>query len=139
MAFGSFDGRSSSMPLAEINMVPLLDVMLVLLVIFIVTAPLLAHGVRVDLPKAASTPVIAKKETIDLSVRADGTIYWNGVATAEKDVESRLAAAAGKSTEVELHLRADRHAEYGPIAALMAAAARAGIRNIGFVTDPATP
>ena len=78
MAFGDFNRSGGSAPMAEINMIPLIDVMLVLLVIFIVTAPLLTHAVKLDLPKASSTPNITKRENIQLAIDGEGRLYWNG-------------------------------------------------------------
>ena len=78
MAFGGFDSGGDQKPMAEINMVPLIDVMLVLLVIFIITAPLLTHSVKIDLPKASSNPNITKPEHVQIGIRQDGRLFWNG-------------------------------------------------------------
>ena len=136
MAFASFDSQRSSAPVAEINMVPLIDVMLVLLVIFIVTAPLLTHSVRIDLPKAASSPNITRPEHVQLGIREDGSLYWHGVAVAMDALESHFSAAAMQQPQPELHIRADRRVHYEHVARVMSAAARAGLLRIGFVTDP---
>jgi biopolymer transport protein ExbD len=137
MAFGNFDRGGSQAPMAEINMIPLIDVMLVLLVIFIITAPLLTHAVKLDLPKAASQPNQTKPDNIQLAVRADGVALWNGEAVDRAQLRARLAAASKQQPQPEIHLRADRNARYEPIAQLMADAARAGMSRIGFVSDPA--
>ena len=136
MAFASFDARHSSAPVSEINMVPLIDVMLVLLVIFIITAPLLTHAVRIDLPRASSHPTITQPENIQLGVKANGEVYWNGVAIEKSTLASRMAAAARLNPPPEVHLRADRATEYQKVAEVMSAAAEAGLVKIGFVTDP---
>ena len=137
MAFGGFNKTGGGpAPMAEINMVPLIDVMLVLLVIFMVTAPLLTHAVKIDLPKAASQPNLTKPDHIALSINAAGSLFWNGEALLRNDLDGHLAQAAKQSPQPELHLRADRTTQYQVIAEVMAASARAGIARIGFVSDP---
>ncbi len=137
MAIGSFNGRGHQTPMADMNVVPLVDVMLVLLVIFIVTAPLLTHSVKIDLPKASSSANITKAERIELGIREDGRLFWNGETLALTDLGSRFAAAARQQPQPELHIRADRNARYESVALVMSAAAKAGLTRIGFVTDPA--
>jgi biopolymer transport protein ExbD len=139
MAMGSFDSRSHQGPMADINVVPLVDVMLVLLVIFIVTAPLLTHSVKIDLPKAASSPNVTQPEHVQLGIRADGSLHWNGVVVPMEELESNFAAAAMQQPQPELHIRADREVRYERVAQVMSAAARAGLVRIGFVTDPSRP
>ena len=136
MAFASFDDKRGGAPLAEINMVPLIDVMLVLLVIFIVTAPLLSHSVKVDLPKASAQVMSAKAEKIDLSIDADGIRYWNGAALSREDAAARFMNESGKQPQPEIHLRADQNVPYRAAADTLADASRAGLSKIGFVTDP---
>ena len=136
MAMGSFDGRSQPAPMAEINVVPLVDVMLVLLVIFIVTAPLLTHSVKIDLPKASSSPNITRPEHVQLGIREDGSLHWNGAPVAMEELQSHFSAAAMQQPQPELHIRADRLVPYERVAQVMSAAARAGLVRIGFVTDP---
>lgn len=141
MAFGGFNGGQDQ-PMAEINMIPLVDVMLVLLVIFIITAPVLTHAVKVNMPVASSEPnTEIAEETISLAVAADGALYWNGEPVAADVLEPRLAAAVRHAPERELHLQADRLTPYEHVARVMATARRAGIRRIGFLTEPqeATP
>jgi len=136
MAFGSFGKGSEGAPMAEINMVPLIDVMLVLLVIFMVTAPLLTHAVKIDLPKASSQPNLTKPDHVALSIDSAGSIFWNGETVTRPDLAARLARSAAQNPQPELHLRADRTTQYQIIAEVMAAAARAGLTRIGFVSDP---
>jgi biopolymer transport protein ExbD len=136
MAFASFDDKRGGAPLAEINMVPLIDVMLVLLVIFIVTAPLLSHSVKVDLPKASAQMMSAKAEKIDLSIDADGIRYWNGAALSREDAAARFMNESGKQPQPKIHLRADQNVPYRAVAETLADASRAGLSKIGFVTDP---
>jgi biopolymer transport protein ExbD len=137
MAPGSFRNGPRQPPISDINVVPLVDVMLVLLVIFIITTPLLTNAVKIDLPKAASHPNLTKPEHIELGIRADGQLFWNGEPVKMDALPARFAAEAGKVPQPELHIRADRKAYYDAVAQAMAAAAHAGIRRIGFVTDPA--
>ena len=138
MAFASFDNKRGSAPLAEINMVPLIDVMLVLLVIFIVTAPLLSHSVKLELPKASAQPVEVKAEKIDVSIDATGVRFLNGKALSREELVLRLAAEGAKPTPPEMHLRVDQSVPYRVVAETLADASRAGVGKIGFVTDPST-
>ncbi|OGA60829.1 MAG: biopolymer transporter ExbD [Betaproteobacteria bacterium RIFCSPLOWO2_12_FULL_65_14] len=136
MAFGSFDKGGATAPMAEINMIPLIDVMLVLLVIFIITAPLLTHAVKVDLPKASSTPNITKPENVQLAIDDRGIVYWNGEVLDRSGWRSRMDAAAAQSPPPEVHIRADGAVAYRRVAEVMADAAKAGLTRVGFVTDP---
>ena len=138
MAFGGFSKASASAPMAEINMVPLIDVMLVLLVIFIITAPLLTHAVKVELPRASSTSNVTQPENIELAIQANGEIYWNGEHVADTQIASRMTSAARLNPQPELHLRADRTTSYEKVAQVISAAAKAGLTKIGFVTEPAS-
>jgi biopolymer transport protein ExbD len=136
MAFGGFRHENAPMPMAEINMIPLIDVMLVLLVIFIITAPLLTHSVRIDLPRAASRPTDARPANIQLAIGAEGELYWNGETLDRAEMRRRMAAAAREQPQPELHLRVDRTIAYQKVAEVMADAANAGLAKIGFVSDP---
>lgn len=138
MAFGSFDRKNASQPMAEINMVPLIDVVLVLLVIFIVTAPLLSHSVKLELPKASAQPVQVKAEKIDVSIDATGVRFLNGKALSREELVVRLVAEGAKPTPPEMHLRVDQSVPYRVVAETLADASRAGVGKIGFVTDPST-
>jgi biopolymer transport protein ExbD len=122
--------------MADINMVPLIDVMLVLLVIFIVTAPLLTHAVKIDLPHASSRPNITRPENIQLGIKAAGQLFWNGDAIDETTLAERMSAAAQQEPQPEVHIRAERTTQYERIARVMSAAAKTGLTRIGFVTDP---
>ncbi len=139
MAIGSFRSEGRQMPVAEINVVPLVDVMLVLLVVFIITTPLLTHSVKIDLPKASSAPNLTQPDHIEFAVRADGSMFWNGSPVNIAELPARFAAEAAKKPQPELHIRADRQTAYEHVAVAMSAAARSGMSRIGFVTDPATP
>jgi biopolymer transport protein ExbD len=136
MAFGGLSNRGGQQPVAEINMIPLIDVMLVLLVIFIVTAPLLTHAVKIDLPRASSEINTPKRENIHLSIDAAGTVYWNGEVVASADLRQRMAESARLDPQPELHIRADGELAYKQVVSVMSDASRAGLSRIGFVTDP---
>ena len=137
MAFdNTLPSSGSSVPMAEINMIPLIDVMLVLLVIFIVTAPLLTHAVRVNLPRAASQPGAARDTRIQLGLLADGTTLWNGERVERANLEQRMSAAAKLDPQPEVHLHADRTVQYQAVAEILSAAARTGLVKFAFVTDP---
>lgn len=123
-------------PMSEINVVPLVDVMLVLLIIFIITAPLLTHSVKIDLPKAESAPNITQPEHIELAIRADGSLFWNGESVALEQLAPRFAATVIQTPNTELHIRADKLAHYEHVARVMSIAAKAGMERIGFITDP---
>lgn len=136
MSFGTLTDNDEDDALAEINMIPLIDVMLVLLVIFIVAAPLLQHAVNIDLPQAASTPLAVKPETVRLSIDDAQQLYWNDAPLADSALATRLGEAAAMQPQPELHLAAARKTPYEKVAEVMAAAARAGLTRIGFVTEP---
>jgi biopolymer transport protein ExbD len=136
MAMGSFNGTGSQMPTAEINMTPLVDVMLVLLIIFMITAPLMTHSVKVDLPRASSTPTPEKPMTLQVAISADNAIFIGSEAIDATSLEARFRAAVAEDANVELHLRADRATRYEMVAETMSAARRAGLSRIGFVTQP---
>jgi biopolymer transport protein ExbD len=136
MAFGSFNKTGAEAPMAEINMIPLIDVMLVLLVIFIITAPLLTHTVKIDLPRASSTPAVTQPKHVSVAIDDEGHLYWNGERIDKPALAQRVADAAKQQPQPELHLRADRTTQYQALAEVMAAASRAGLSRIGFVSDP---
>ena len=137
MAIGTQE--NSDAMLSEINMIPFIDVMLVLLIIFIITVPVIKHAVNIDLPQASNQKLLDKPENIRLSVDADGTYFWNDTKVGDADFEQRLQAAAAQDPQPELHIRGDKAVRYERVAQAMAAAQRAGVRKIGFVTEPAAP
>jgi biopolymer transport protein ExbD len=136
MAFGSLNGKSTSAPVTEINVVPLVDVMLVLLVIFIITAPLLTHSIKIDLPKASNRANQTQVEHIEFSIKEDGSFFWNGEPVDPDVLSSRFSAAASLQPQPELHIHADRLTYYENVAKVMAMAGKAGVTRIGFITDP---
>ena len=134
MAFGTQDDADEVMN--EINMTPLVDVMLVLLIIFIVTIPVMKHAVNVELPRASNQRQQDKPQTIQLSVDAQGRYFWNEAEVSDEELPARLSAEAGREPQPELHLRGDRNVRYERVAQAMAAAQQAGLHRIGFITDP---
>ena len=134
MAFGTQDDSDDVMN--EINMTPLVDVMLVLLIIFIITVPVMKHSVNVDLPRASSQPQDPKPETVRLSVDAQGTYFWNENRIEDKDLPRLFKAEAAKEPQPELHIRGDKEVRYERVAQVMSAAQQSGLRKIGFITEP---
>ncbi|MBK8132220.1 MAG: biopolymer transporter ExbD [Gammaproteobacteria bacterium] len=120
---------------ADINIVPLVDVILVLLVIFIVTAPLISQAVKVQLPQAASIPSATAKPPVVIAITADGALHWDGAPLDLIRFEARARELA-IHPDAELHIEADRAVPYDAVAQTMAAAARSGIERIGFVLAP---
>ena len=139
MAFASFDRKSGSAPMSDINMVPLIDVMLVLLVIFIVTAPLLTHAVKLELPRADSQVDRLEPQRIDFAIDANGGRYWNGESITREEAAQRMVAAGGREPQPEIHLQVDRQAQYDHVAQLLSAASRHGLGKVAFVTEPGKP
>jgi biopolymer transport protein ExbD len=134
MAFGTQDETDDVMN--EINMTPLVDVMLVLLIIFMITVPVMKHSVEVDLPRASSQPQDAKPQTVRLSVDAQGQYWWNESPVSDADLPRMLKAEAAREPQPELHIRGDKNVRYERVAEAMAAAQRAGLHRIGFITEP---
>ena len=134
MAFGTQDDTDEVMN--EINMTPLVDVMLVLLIIFIITVPVMKHAVNIDLPRATNQAQDLKPQIVRLAVDAEGRYYWNESAVSDEDLARQLSEAAAATPQPELHIRGDRAVRYERVAQAMAAAQRAGVRKIGFITEP---
>ncbi len=135
MAMGSLSDSDDDFN-PEINTTPLVDVMLVLLIIFIITIPVINHSVKIDLPRASSQPNELKPENINLDIDAQGQIFWNSEAIDASQLSLRIATAAQKTPQPELHLRAERTTQYEKVAQVMAAAQSGGLSKIGFVTEP---
>ncbi len=136
MAFGSLGG-SSNAPMSEINMTPLVDVMLVLLIIFIVTAPLMSQAIKVDLPRTHGGSITPKPETLRVSLDTAGQFFLNDAPVSDDILAQRFALAAALAPQPELHLSADKETSYQHVAKVMGAARKAGITKLGFVTRPA--
>jgi len=123
--------------MSEINVTPMVDVMLVLLIIFMVTAPLIQQGVKVNLPEAKATPVEAADKKLVLSIDTTRRVFIGDAEVALNELEKKLAANAKAQADKEVYLHADREVPYGVVVEVMAAAQRAGITNVGMITDPA--
>ena len=136
MGFGRFDRGADDAPISDINMTPLIDVMLVLLVIFIITAPLLTGHIALRLPRAAAPAAARPAASLDVALRRDGDLYLDGAPVTSTQLARRFALAAHAAPDTELRLRADTAAPYGKVAAVLAAAQRAGLQHIGLITAP---
>jgi biopolymer transport protein ExbD len=142
MAFSTGNGSQSGKfsadtpPMSEINVTPMVDVMLVLLIIFMITAPLITHKIPIDLPQAAATKNPDKPDIVTLAIDAEGKIFWNDQFVTPDEWKVRVRSAALKSPQPELHLRADKATQYQKLAEVMAEAQAAGLVKIGFVTNP---
>jgi biopolymer transport protein TolR len=123
--------------MSEINVTPMVDVMLVLLIIFMVTAPLIQQGVKVNLPEAKATPVEAADKKLVLSIDTSRRVFIGDAEVELSELEKKLAANAKAQADKEVYLHADRDVPYGVVVEVMAAAQRAGITNVGMITDPA--
>jgi biopolymer transport protein ExbD len=135
MAFGTLDGDDDEV-MSEINMTPLVDVMLVLLIIFIITIPVINHAVKIDLPRASNMPNDSKPQSINVSIDAQGKVYWNQTEVDDATLANNIALAAQQEPQPEMHLRADREVRYERVAEVMAAAQHGGLGKIGFITEP---
>ena len=138
MAFGTQDLNAGAEDevMNEINMTPMVDIMLVLLIIFIITIPVMKHSVNIDLPRASTEAQNIKPETIRLSVDAQGVYFLNETPLTDADLAPQLQAAAAQNPQPELHIRGDKNVRYERVAQAMAAAQQAGLRKIGFITEP---
>ena len=121
----------------EINMTPLVDVMLVLLIVFMVTIPVIRHAVKIDLPHASSQKEDTKPAQVTVSIDADGNVMWDEKKISDEDLRAKITAAAQQTPQPELHLNADRKVAYEKVADVMSAAQAGGLTKIGFVTQPA--
>jgi biopolymer transport protein ExbD len=134
MSFGRLGDTDE--PMSEMNVIPLVDVMLVLLVIFIVTAPVITHSVQLELPRASSTPSEQTIDSVTLSLDAAGSLYWDNVPIDHEVLFGRLQEAVATDPELAVYLRADRDTRYEILARIMADARRAGVARLGFVSQP---
>jgi biopolymer transport protein TolR len=139
MAMSGGRGAPGRTTMSDINVTPMVDVMLVLLVIFMVTAPLIQQGVKVNLPDARAQPVEATEKRLVLSVDRQGRIYIGDTEVPVAQLEDKLRSNAKAQADKELYLHADREVPYGAVVEVMAAAQRAGIPSVGMITDPAAP
>ncbi len=139
MAFGRLERSTGPQPMSDINMTPLIDVMLVLLVIFMITAPLMSSALRLDLPKADGAQPAAAPAFIAVALDAQGQLYVGDERLDEAAVRARVALAAQRDPQTEVQLRADRRVPYGRVAELIGLVQQAGLNRIGFVAEPAGP
>jgi biopolymer transport protein ExbD len=135
MALGNFDREDFQAPMAEINTTPLVDVMLVLFVIFLVTAPMLTHAVSLELPNETATQ-IQDENPITLSIDAGGQYYLDNAPISAEGLEQSLQSVAASNPKQPIHLRADKQATYEKVNHILASAQRYGLKNIGFITQP---
>ena len=138
MAFGGFSQEGSA-PMAEINVIPLVDIMLVLLVIFIITAPVLTHAVKVDLPQAEGQPAPDEFDAVTLTIDADGALHWNDQPLPNELLDQWLRREVAGNAQFTLHLRADRAVPYDRVAQVLATSRNVGVSRIGFVMEPGGP
>ncbi|MBC8725835.1 biopolymer transporter ExbD [Paraburkholderia sp. 31.1] len=136
MAMSPFAGDDDDGLMNEINMTPLVDVMLVLLIVFMVTIPVIRHAVKIDLPHASSQREDTKPAQVMVSIDADGNVLWDSTKVDDAALAAKIAAAAQASPQPELHLDADRKVPYEKVAQVMSAAQAGGLTKIGFVTQP---
>ncbi|MGF6855543.1 ExbD/TolR family protein [Paraburkholderia sp. CI3] len=136
MAMSPFAGDDDDALMNEINMTPLVDVMLVLLIVFMVTIPVIRHAVKIDLPHASSQREDTKPAQVTVSIDADGNVLWDSTKVDDAALAAKIAAAAQASPQPELHLDADRKVPYEKVAQVMSAAQAGGLTKIGFVTQP---
>jgi biopolymer transport protein ExbD len=124
-------------PMSEINTTPLVDVMLVLLILFLITIPVITQSVKVDLPKAANIPTQTKPENINIAVDAEGNVFWNTALVPNQEaLLERIKQVAVMDPQPEIHLRGDRGTAYEHIGRVMVACQRGGIMKVGFITEP---
>ncbi len=134
MSVGSAEGADGANPMVEMNMTPLIDVLLVLLIMFIVTIPVMTHAVKLDMPHATNQPPpTVLPEVIDLEIDFDGTVVWNGTVVSLSQLEGYFGQESQKDPQPEIHLRPDRRARYGVVATVLATAQRNRMKRIGFV------
>ncbi|MDQ1829810.1 ExbD/TolR family protein [Massilia scottii] len=136
MAFGSFNPSRQQSMMSDINVTPMVDVMLVLLVIFIITAPMFTHAVKLDLPRAQAAAAQQQPDTVTIAIDADGVLHWGEEPVDAAGLDARLLQAARQAPQPELQLRADKNTRYEVVAQVMAAAQSRGLSKLGFVTDP---
>ncbi len=137
MAFGRLERTQGEPPMSDINVTPLVDVMLVLVVIFIITAPLLASSIRLDLPRAEGTQSADAPRFVSVVLDREGKVFLNDKPVAPPQLAEQLAAAAKQNPDTEIQLRADQAVPYGRVVEVMGVAHKAGLSRIGFVAEPA--
>ena len=129
-------GKDEGDPMVEPNVIPLVDIMLVLLIIMIITVPVMMHAVKIDLPKEFNRPTETKPENINLSIDFDGAMYWNEGAVDRSTLLNNVLQEAVKDPQPEIHIRADKRARYEYIADTLYILQRGGMRKVGFIAEP---
>ena len=129
----SIGGGGDDEPMMDINMTPLIDVMLVLLIMFIITIPVMTHAVKLDMPRASNAPSQVQPVVINLEIDFDGTVLWNGTPVEVESLEGYFRREAANDPQPELHIRPSKRAKYDVVARVLASAQRNGMRKIGFV------
>jgi biopolymer transport protein TolR len=135
MAFGRLERNAGPAPMSDINMTPLIDVMLVLLVIFIITAPLMTSSLKLDLPRTDAATPTAAPTFVAVALDGNGRLYFGDEALTREQLAQRIATAARGNPQLEVQLRADQKVPYGQVADLIALVQQAGLTRIGFVTE----
>lgn len=135
MSFGGFDQARTHQPISDINVTPLVDVMLVLLVIFIITAPLFASAIKLNLPNVKASAVAQKGTTVTVSITSTGELFWNDIALANVELEGRFKALAIQAPDAQVRLRVDKQVPFDSVAQVLSAAQVHGLTRVGFVTN----
>ena len=136
MAFGRLERNPGAQPMSDINMTPLIDVMLVLLVIFMITAPLMTSSLKLDLPRTEAAQASDTPQFVSVALDRDGHLFWGDEAVDAATFAERVAAAARRNPQTEVQLRADQAVPYGRVAELIGVVQKAGLTRIGFVAEP---
>jgi biopolymer transport protein ExbD len=136
MSVGSGDGPGDEKPMSEINTTPLVDVMLVMLIIFLITVPVITQSVKVELPKATNIPTQTKPENVNIAVDEAGNIYWNTLEVSQAELLKRIKEVAVIVPQPEIHVRGDKHTQYEHIGRVIVLCQRGGIQKVGFITEP---
>lgn len=131
----SMDNDDEDDVVSDINMTPLVDVMLVLLIIFIITVPVLTHSVSVDLPRASNQPHVVQPKTITISITQTGEVYWNELLVDTQILNDKLTQVAAQNPQADVHIRGDKKVDYDYVMQVMAAAQRQGVQKLGFITQ----
>ncbi|WP_314143970.1 biopolymer transporter ExbD [Buttiauxella noackiae] len=126
-------------PMSEINMIPMIDVMLVLLIVFIISAPLLTNSVKIDLPTASSNPVDTREKSVQLAIKSEGNFYWNGTLKDKDSLQGLMLEASHQTPQPEIQLQADAHTSYETVAQVMVLLSRSGLAKIAFISLPEKP
>ena len=132
-------GKDEGDPMVEPNVIPLVDIMLVLLIIMIITVPVMTHAVKIDLPKEINRPTETKPENINLSIDFDGSVYWNENSVDRASLLNYVLAEAVKDPQPEVHIRADKKVRFEAVGRLIVFLQRSAILKVGFITEPDRP